>query len=60
MLEPLGIDIVGAGKRLHLINRGIGAVMRMQSLADRFGIQNGRDLEAAELETVNCRLQFAL
>ena len=60
MLEPLGIDIIGAGKRLHLVGRGIGAIVRMQSLADRFGIQNSGDLEPAKLETVDRRLHFAL
>ncbi len=60
MLEPLGINIISAGKPLHLVSRGIGAIVRMQSLADRFGIQNSSDLEPAKLETVNRRLQFAL
>ena len=60
MLEPLGINIIGAGKPPYLVSRGIGAIVRMQSLADRFGIQNSSDLEPAKLETVNRRLQFAL
>ncbi len=60
MLKPLGIDIVGAGERMHFVRRGIGAIMRMQSVANCLGIQYGRYFEAAKLEAINCRLQFAL
>ena len=35
MFEPLGIDIVGAGERVHLINRSIRAILRVQTLANR-------------------------
>src|SRR5262249_54914401 len=59
MLEPSGVDIVGSRKGLYFVSGGISTVMRVQSFADCFGIQNGSDLEPAELETVNCGLQFA-
>ena len=50
MLEPVGVDIVGSGKRLYFFSGSVGAVMRMQSFADCFGIQNSGNLEPAELE----------
>jgi len=60
MLKPLGIDVIGAGERLHFIGRGVGAIVGMQSLADCLGIENGRDLKPTKLEAVNSRLQFTL
>src|SRR6185312_3958159 len=60
MLESLSIDIVGASKSHHLISCGVGAVVRMQTFPNCLGIQNRRNLELAEFETVNRRLYFAL
>jgi hypothetical protein len=56
MFEPLGIDIVGAGERVHLINRSIRAILRVQTLANRLGIQDSSDLKSAEPKTIDRRL----
>jgi hypothetical protein len=56
MFEPLSIDIVGTGKRMHFVRRGICAVVWVQSIADRLGIEDGSDLKFPELETIDCRL----
>jgi hypothetical protein len=60
MLEALRVDVVGAGERMHLIDRGIGAVVRMQPLSDCLGIQDGGDLEVAMSEAIYSRLHYAL
>jgi hypothetical protein len=56
MFEPLGIDIVGAGERVHLINRSIRAILRVQTLANRLGIQDSSDLKSTEPKTIDRRL----
>jgi hypothetical protein len=60
MLEAVAIDMIGAGERVHRLGRGIAAEIRMQPLAQRLAVQESGDLEAAQLEAVNSRLQFAL
>ena len=59
MLKSLCVDIVRACEGMHLICRGVGAVVGMQPISDGLRVQNRCDLEAAELEAINCRLQFA-
>ncbi len=60
MLEALGIDVIRPREGLHCFGRGIAAVMWMQAVSDGLGIQDGGDLKVTQLETIYCRLQFAL
>jgi hypothetical protein len=60
MFEPLGVDVVGAGKRMHFVRRGICAVMWVQSITNCLGVEDSRDLKFPKLETVYRRLQFAI
>ena len=59
MLKSLGVDVVRARQGMHLIYRGVGSVVGMQPITYGLRVQNRCDLEAAELEAINCRLQFA-
>src|SRR4029078_4776014 len=59
MLKSLCVDIVCACEGMHRVCVGVGAVVGMQPISDGLRVQNRCDLEAAELEAINCRLQFA-
>lgn len=59
MLKSLGVDIVRARQGIHVIYRGVGSVVGVQPITDGLRVQNRCDLEAAELEAINRRLQFA-
>ncbi len=60
MLIAVGIDAVGHGQRLDVGRRRLAAEGRRQPGAQHIAVHNGGDLEAAELEAVDGRLNFTL
>src|SRR5262245_23970429 len=60
MFEPLGVDIVGSGESMHFFGRGVCTVVRMQSFANRLGVQDGSDLKLTKFESIDRRLQLAI
>src|SRR5262245_4321357 len=60
MFEPLGVDIVGSGKSMHFFGRGVCTIVRMQSFANRLGVQNSSDLKLTKFESIDRRLQLAI
>src|SRR5262245_32837069 len=60
MFEPLSVDIVGSGKSMHFFGRGVCTIVRMQSFANRIGVQNSSHLKLTKFESIDRRLQLAI